>query len=218
MNHHNDLFGIFTPSNFDARAFRNATNATWAIIGLNSAVFAAWQYAQRPEQWQLNRRLAKHFMLSWDGIKAGHHYTMITSAFSHQGLKHFAFNMYSLYTLGSELAWCPAIGGAGMVALAAGSGIMGSFAWLYDRKMKDEARSRRRTFGSVGYQALGASGIVSGMSAVATFLNPNASVRMDYLPFDLPQWLASAAYFLVDVYGMNDEWSHIGHSAVSIII
>ena len=217
MNRGNEYYGIFTRSAFDARAFQNATTATWAIIGLNTAVFGAWQYAQRPTQWQLNRDLAKHFVLSWEAVKAGRHYTMITSAFSHQSLKHFAFNMYSIYTLGLELAWCPAIGGAGMVALAAGSGIMGSFAWLYDRRIKERSRSRRRNVFKIWYQALGASGIVSGMSAVATCLNPNALVRMEYFPFSLPQWLASTAYFLIDVYGMNDEMSHIGHAAVSVL-
>lgn len=156
-------------------------------------------------------------LLNWEAVKAGYHNTMITSAFSHQSLKYFAFNMYSIYTLGLELAWCPAIGSAGMVALAAGSGIMGSFAWLYDCRIKGKSRSRRRNASKIWYQALDASGIVSGMSAVATCLNPNALVRIDYFPLSLPQWLASIAYFLIDVYGMNDEMSHIGHAAVSVL-
>lgn len=229
MDYRRELHELVLRSIPDATAYRNARNVTIAFIGLNTAVFGAWQYALQPKQWRLNRELVKHFMLSWDAIKAGRKYTMITSAFSHKDLRHFALNMYGFYNLGLGLAQCPGIGGVGMVALALGSGLAGSFAWLYHRKLASMQKSRAVKRGNIHtlndiqhssgivlcYQALGASGIVSGLSAAATCLYPNALVRISWIPIPIPQWLASVVYFLVDTYGLNNGVSNIGHAAVS---
>jgi hypothetical protein len=66
------------------------------IIAANAGVIAAWlagEYMQLP---RLSTFMARHFMTSVPAVQSGRWHTMLTSAYSHQGLLHIAFNMMAL--------------------------------------------------------------------------------------------------------------------------
>lgn len=63
------------------------------MIGLNTAVFGAWQIADYTKDRDLMAKLNKHAVLSQSNLEAGRYYTFITSAFSHKDPIHFIFNM-----------------------------------------------------------------------------------------------------------------------------
>ena len=44
--------------------------------------------------------MARHFMTSVPAVQAGRLHTMLTSAYSHQGFIHIAFNMMALNSFG----------------------------------------------------------------------------------------------------------------------
>lgn len=66
---------------------RNPSYLIYLIIGICTAVFLAWQYAQ--QSWQkfgdrsLANFMANNFLCSWDGVMAGRWWTLLTSTFSH---------------------------------------------------------------------------------------------------------------------------------------
>lgn len=75
------------------------------MIGLNTAVFGAWQYAQATKDFKLLRQLQAHATLSQENLDAGRWWTFLTSAFSHQAPGHFIFNM--VRERGSNMNWNP---------------------------------------------------------------------------------------------------------------
>lgn len=120
-----------------------ATNLTiWTLIGLNTAIFALWQYAShQPPTPYLHRRhetnpltpetLTAHTTLSWPNLHAGRYWTLLTSAFSHQDPIHFAFNMLSLRAFATILTRIPGLTPSHLIFLATGSALAGSLGFLY---------------------------------------------------------------------------------------
>jgi len=66
--------------------------AAWTILLLNGFVFIGWQIPA------LRGSMASYFLHS---PLSGKNYTLVTSAFSHQGLLHIGFNMFALISFGS---------------------------------------------------------------------------------------------------------------------
>jgi membrane associated rhomboid family serine protease len=115
-------------------------------------------------------KLWENFTLSSINFNAGRYWTLITSAFSHNMLMHFAFNMISFNALAGILAIIPGIGAFHILALSLGSAAAGSAAWLYQSMNKPRA---------IGIEtALGASGIVMGVGAAAACLMPFAPMQV----------------------------------------
>ncbi|KAI7529252.1 hypothetical protein KC331_g15318 [Hortaea werneckii] len=121
----------------------SATTATiWTLIGLNTAIFALWQYAlhqppsphrphDRSNQNQITPSLlSDHTTLSSSNLRAGRSWTLLTSAFSHQEPWHFAFNMLSLKAFATILTHTPGIRAPHLIFLATGSALASSFAFL----------------------------------------------------------------------------------------
>lgn len=75
------------------RGYKSTNNVVWTLIGLNTAVFAAWQIADYTRNRDLLTKLHMHAVLSQGNLDAGRYYTFITSAFSHKSTTHFVFNM-----------------------------------------------------------------------------------------------------------------------------
>ncbi|KAI7302326.1 hypothetical protein KC326_g9001 [Hortaea werneckii] len=123
----------------------SATTATiWTLIGLNTAIFALWQYAlhqppppHRPHERNNNNNqitpslLSDHTTLSHTNLRAGRPWTLLTSAFSHQDPLHFIFNMLSLKAFATILTRIPGIRAPHIIFLATGSALAGSLGFLY---------------------------------------------------------------------------------------
>ena len=60
---------------------------------------------------------------------------------------------------------------------------------------------------------MGASGMVMGMSLVATCLWPTAPAGLILIPITFPLWVLTLGYVDVDTYFLKSETSPIGHAA-----
>ncbi|KAK5686083.1 hypothetical protein LTS10_002197 [Elasticomyces elasticus] len=198
----------------------SATRAIWLIIGLNTAVFGGWQYAQYNRDHKLLRTLQDNFLLSWKNIQDGRPWVVLTSAFSHMSVTHFAFNMFSFLSFGGMLAGVPGLTGVRMLTLCLGSALAGSAAWLYERQAPATANtvwdkavaSFREGNSALGQaSALGASGLVMGVGAAATCFMPQA--RMFVFFFEAPLWLSMLGFVAIDTYFVGKDMTGIGHSA-----
>ena len=141
---------------------------------------------------------------------------MITSAFVHHDLTHFLFNMMAFHAFGTILSFIPGIGGGFITSLALGSAIAGSTAWLYQQNADRFVKTSRPTpLGHMGrsMSAIGASGMVMGLSGAATCLMPFAPMHIFFIPVAVPLWLTSALYIAADLYFLRSADSRIGHSA-----
>ncbi|KAK5699346.1 hypothetical protein LTR17_023315 [Elasticomyces elasticus] len=198
----------------------SATRAIWLIIGLNTAVFGGWQYAQYNRDHKLLRTLQDNFLLSWKNVQDGRPWVVLTSAFSHMSVTHFAFNMFSFLSFGGMLAGVPGLTGVRMLTLGLGSALAGSAAWLYERQAPATANtvwdravaSFREGNSALGQaSALGASGLVMGVGAAATCFMPQA--RMFIFFFEAPLWLSMLGFVAIDTYFVGSDLTGIGHSA-----
>ena len=199
---------------------RSAVSATWLIIALNTGVFAGWQYANSTRDSRLQQRLYDYFTVSWSNVREGRPWTVLTSAFSHISITHFAFNMLTFLTFGTMLSWVPGIGAFHVLAVSLGSGVAGSAAWLYQVQSKPDKTRLERIFGAypnarhgIREMALGASGMVMGVGVAAACLMPLAPITvMFFIP--MPLWVATLGFAAVDTYFLHSsEQTGIGHAA-----
>jgi len=76
------------------------TRPSLLLAAVNVGVFAAWQYGNelalrfRDASWL--KFLQRNFTVSWQNITSGRVWTLVTSAFSHEGTGHILVNMLSL--------------------------------------------------------------------------------------------------------------------------
>lgn len=104
-------------------------------------------------------------------------------------------------------------------ALCLFTGVASSAAWAYHHAfLKPDDRGRARFGGRVITtkdldSALGASGMVMGVGAVAACLAPTLPVQLMFIPIPMPLILLVASYAAVDSYFVNSTTSRIGHSA-----
>ncbi|KAK3715548.1 hypothetical protein LTR37_007036 [Vermiconidia calcicola] len=189
----------------------------WTIIGVNAAVFGAWQLAITEKNQTLYRNLDENFKLSLNNWKDGRAWTIITSAFSHQMLAHFAFNMMSFHAFGTILGFVPGIGPLHVLSLCFGSAVMSSGAWLYQQQLRTPNQRQTILGGKITTattrSALGASGMVMGAGAAAACLMPFAPIQVFLIPVSIPLWVATLAYVGADTYFLRSETSPIGHAA-----
>ena len=109
------------------------------------------------------------------------------------------------------------VGPMTLTSLCLGSAIAGSTAFLYQHFDKDRQRTQSRWGLNVsGPQqipsGLGASGMVMGVGAAATFLMPFAGMQIFPIPITIPLWMLTALYVGVDTYFLHAN-SPVGHSA-----
>ncbi|CZT15337.1 uncharacterized protein RCC_01200 [Ramularia collo-cygni] len=202
------------------RGYIGAKRVLWTMIGLNTAVFGAWQVAEATKNHELLGKLHRHALLSQRNIDSGRYYTFVTNAFSHKDLGHFVFNMMALHAFGT-VASGHGIGGVHMTMLALGSAIASSYALYYQRSSKDKFKKSAsgiwQRFGNGNtrvieiWHGLGASGIVMGMGATATLLAPMARIAVFFVP--MPLFVLTAGYVAFDFYHLDSETSRVGHAA-----
>ena len=199
-------------------SYTSARMAIRTIIGLNTAVFGTWYYAQSTNDSPLLQWLNENFTLSMVNYRAGRYWTLLTSAFAHQNFVHFLFNMFAFNAFGSILAFVPGVGAWHVISLCLGSAITGSFAFLYTHGLTEPPTNNKFPnaiigTGQVQFSALGASGMVMGAGLVATCLMPRAPISLMLPPITLPLWALMGIYMGIDLYYLGDVQSKIGHDA-----
>jgi membrane associated rhomboid family serine protease len=183
----------------------------WGIIGANTIIFGAWQYALPSGPQQLlpnssNLKLAnflkRNFITSVNAVTSGRWWTAITAAFSQVSTMHYISNMIALYAFGSVLINHPAVTPFRLAFIALGSACAGSLGFY--------AHSMSRPNGR-WINGLGASGMVMGLGGAAAFLFPRAPMLLyGFIP--IPLWGIIAGYFVLDSYYLDNPRSTTAHS------
>jgi membrane associated rhomboid family serine protease len=124
---------------------------------------------------------------------------LVTSGFLHVSWTHLIFNMISLYAFSGLLE--TQIGGGKFLLVYFASLIGGDLLSLFVHKNHGD------------YNAVGASGAVSGIIFASIALFPGMGVGFFGLPFSIPSWLYGILYILYSVYGIKSSKDNIGHDA-----
>lgn len=176
----------------------------YGTIGTNITVFGAWWYSSSgppkgrglkdilgfnkrpatPKQ-HVRKVLEENFVLHTNDTRTGRWWTLLTSAFSHQETYHIVGNMFTLNAFMSVLIYYAGVPPQAMATLMLGSALSGSVGFL----MHERGYFGGGTKGAFYQQraALGASGMVMGLGAVAALLAPNVKLAlMGIVP--VPMW------------------------------
>ncbi|GAA5824716.1 hypothetical protein JCM3770_003079 [Rhodotorula araucariae] len=181
----------------------------YGLIALNVAVYLAWSYGQqlalrfRDASWV--RFLQRNFTVSWHNISQGRVWTLITSAFSHEGTGHILVNMLSLFFMAP--AAMAVLGNSGFLGLYLFAGVTAStFSLLVNHFIT------RNPF----YAAHGASGATYGAISFFACAFPREKFLLFFV-LPVPAWLCVSGIFAWDVYngfwrrgGMTDSAGHVG--------
>ena len=127
----------------------------------------------------------------------GEWWKFFTSAFIHNDWMHFAMNMISLFFFGPIVE---AKMGTGFYLLLY---ITGCIASLIPNYLKNKRFS--------GYQALGASGTVSGVVFAAIMLAPFDKMMIIFLPVPMSAWVFGLVYLLISLYMYKRDTDNVGH-------
>jgi membrane associated rhomboid family serine protease len=131
-------------------------------------------------------------------LKDKQYYRLVSSGLLHADWMHLLFNMYSLYSFGSliELVF----GAPTFLAIYFASILGGSGVSLYLHRKHD-------------YNALGASGGVCGIIFACIFLVPGSSVRILFLPINIPAYIYAILFMGISYFGIRHKIGNIGHDA-----
>lgn len=185
---------------------RSGRTVTWGIIGVCGSVFiyhAALQaevvQTKSIQAVQKLKEFQKNFVMTWEGIQNGRHYTLLTSTLMHNSLGHIAFNMLALYGFAPSIITL--FGLQPFTILFVGSAVTGGVVqyWLWN-KNKD-------------YQgaAVGASGAIFGIITALTCVMPRHSILLMFVP--MPMWAAAGISVVASVAGLQGYWGPgIGHA------
>ncbi|GAA5918078.1 hypothetical protein JCM6882_004982 [Rhodosporidiobolus microsporus] len=179
------------------------------LIAVNVAVFLTWNYANqlmhRFRDASLLRTMTKNFTVSWQNLSSGRVWTLLTSAFSHEGTSHFLVNMVSLWFMGGAAA--SVLGNTGFLSLYLFSGFVSSaFSALFARYVTNNQ----------WYSAHGASGAVFGAASFFACAFPREKFLLFFV-VPVPAWLCVGGLFAWDLYsglartgGTTDSMGHVG--------
>lgn len=131
-------------------------------------------------------------------IQGKEYYRMVTSGFLHADWMHFAFNMFSLYSFGSNVERIYTSMNLLIVYFASILG--GNFLSL-------------ALYKNSHYRAIGASGGVCGVIYAAIFLIPGGSIYIIPIPIAIPSWVYAILFLLISFYGIKSGRDNVGHIA-----
>lgn len=181
-----------------------------ALIGTNTAVFAAWQASIYGHDWRLRKIMNDNFTLSNRGLSKYHRYhTIVTSFFSQAETTHFLFNMIALYTFGSNTLYV--LGRSRFMALYFGGGLVSSachLAWPYVIPRNWPAYYSTNTESA----GLGASGAINSVIAWSILKFPRSMVYL-YGVVPVPAALMGVGFVAMDGYALYNGGSNIGNAA-----
>lgn len=163
-----------------------------SIVLIAANIFASYQGFTK-------RNLFQRYMFWVDGIKVQKQYDrLITAGFLHTGWFHLLVNMYVLYIFINffEALHSPIF----FVFLYAGSLVGGNLLALWIRQNQGS------------YQAVGASGAVSGLLFAYAIISPKSMIYLFFF-IPMPTWLFAVLYVAFSIYGIRSQRDNIGHEA-----
>ena len=132
-------------------------------------------------------------------VKRGEKIRILSSGFLHVDTSHLVLNMITLYFF-ADVA-IDAFGTTGFLLVYFISLLLGNLLSYYFHK--DE----------YSYNAVGASGAVSGIIYAAILLHPDMSLYMFFIPIPIPAYIFGIGYMFYSIYGMKRQLGNIGHDA-----
>ncbi len=164
------------------------------LIGINVLVWLMWFVAikQLPDQ-TLNRFMNANFAIGARQIEAGHIWTLLTAAFSHQDFfPHFVFNMIMLFLLGRIMIsrW----GSKKFLKI-----------YLFFAVFSCAMQPLLTWLGWPNSSALGASGAISGLLMCFALYWPQAKVYL-FMILPIKAWQIVALGGGYDLYQLINEW------------
>ncbi|KAH9062084.1 rhomboid-domain-containing protein [Lactarius vividus] len=164
----------------------------FGILGINGAVFAAWSYVQmfqgtsyRPPsaEW-LTRWLKDNFINSYENLRNGRFWTLVTSTFSHAQFGHALFNGLTFWFLAPTALFV--LGNTQFLALYLGSGALSCIVSLVWNKERN-------------YHSRGASGAIYALASFFAFAAPRAQFLLFFV-LPMPAWACIGGIACFDVY------------------
>lgn len=139
-------------------------------------------------------------MLSWDGLRSGMFWQILTAMFMHGGFSHIFFNMWGLYVFGGIVA--PRLGGRAFLALYLTAGIAGNLLELAGLWNTPQAL------------LCGASGAVMGITAAAAVMAPETPMLLLFIPFPIKLRTMAIVFFALEiVLQLSGGQSYVAHLA-----
>lgn len=130
----------------------------------------------------------------------------VTYAFIHAGWMHLLINMWVLYSFGGivEKRLSTIFGPRGLLFyfLLYFGGIIFSVLWDYGKQKEN-----------IFYNAVGASGAVSGVLFSSILFYPMGGIYLFPIPFSIPAWLFGILYLVYSAYMGNRGKDNVGHNA-----
>lgn len=132
-------------------------------------------------------------------VKAGEKIRILSSGFLHVDNGHLFLNMLTLFFFADVVIG--ALGSFYFLLIYLASLLLGNLLSYYFHK--DE----------YNYNAVGASGAVSGIIYAAILLYPDMSLYLFFIPIPIPAYVFGIGYMLYSIYGMKQRIGNIGHDA-----
>lgn len=139
------------------------------------------------------------YLFNTAAIKRGEKIRIFTSGFLHVDIGHLFLNMLTLYFFADIVIY--SLGNLGFLLVYFASLLLGNYVSYYFHKH------------DYNYNAVGASGAVSGIIYAAILLYPDMSLFLFFIPIPIPAYIFGIGYMLYSIYGMKRQLGNIGHDA-----
>jgi len=160
----------------------------YGILAINGAIYVGWMYATdmfKAGHPELYIKMCKNVLLSWQNIKEGRIWTIITSTFSHSGAAHFLLNAITFYYMAPPVIRM--LGNTSFMALYLIGGISCSVVSLLLNK------SVRNRDGASN----GASGAIFAVMTFFACVAPRTRFYL-FLVVPVPAWVVVGGLFIWD--------------------
>jgi membrane associated rhomboid family serine protease len=164
-------------------------------------VLISFQVNQNPD-------LKNRFLyIPYDVKRKNEYYRLLSHIFIHADISHLAFNMISLYFLGSTLEYYLIefyglqLGVCYLLILYFAGAIFASLPSFL--KQQDNS----------SYRSLGASGAVSAVIFAAILWDPSMRLGILFIPFPIPAYIFGPIYLAIEYFSMKRGGTGIAHDA-----
>jgi membrane associated rhomboid family serine protease len=164
-------------------------------------VLISFQVNQNPD-------LKNRFLyIPYDVKRKNEYYRLLSHIFIHADISHLAFNMISLYFLGSTLEYYLIefyglqLGVCYLLILYFAGAIFASLPSFL--KQQDNS----------SYRSLGASGAVSAVIFAAILWDPSMRLGILFIPFPIPAYIFGPIYLAIEYFSMKRGGTAIAHDA-----
>jgi rhomboid-like protein len=177
--------------------------AVFVLLLLNGLIFLSWNFSTSitPEL----SFMTDNFLVNWTGLAQKRYWILITSVFSHISFWHFFMNMFVLNSFGPIVE--KTLGTFRFIKFYLIAGVISSFC---------HAAVSAFLLRQPDLQALGASGAISGMIFLFSFLYPKQKILLFGL-IPLPALWGALLFAGLDVWGLFAQAEGgglpIGHGA-----